>query len=89
MNVTSAAMLTRKVRVYSITVMAALSLTAQSPNSSPLKPLPPLPSVTQTMTRRYIAETTTKVSTTNHSVVPNARFATPAATSSRRAGPKT
>ena len=38
-----AAMLTRKVRVYSMKVIAAFTLTAQLPNSSSLKPLPPEP----------------------------------------------
>ena len=71
MNVTMAAMLTRKVNVYSMKVIAALTLTAHPPNSSSLNPLPPLPSVTHCMTNRYIAETTAMVSTTIHTEAPN------------------
>ena len=70
MNVTSAAMLTRKVSVYSMTVMPALSLTAQGPNSSSLRPLPPLPSVTHIITSRYIADTVTTVSTASQIEAP-------------------
>ena len=88
-KVTRAAMLTRNVSVYSMKVMPALSLTAQPPNSSSLRPLPPLPSVTQRITRRYIAETTAIVKMTNHRLAPKVISATPAATIRRRKGPKT
>ena len=64
-KVTIATMLTKNMSVYSIKVMAALTFTAQGPNSSSLNPLPPLPPVTHCIRRRYIAETTATVSTTN------------------------
>jgi len=70
MKVTSAAMLTRKVSVYSMKVIAALTLTAQPPNSSSLRPLPPLPSVTQLITRRYMVDTMAMVSTTSQTLAP-------------------
>ena len=88
-KVTIAAILTRKVSVYSTNVIAALTLTAQLPNSSSLKPLPPLPSVTQRMTRRYIAETTMMVRITNQTEAPNVTRATPPTTISFKKGPKT
>ena len=82
-------MLTRKVRVYSTKVMPAFILTAQPPNSSSLRPLPPLPSVIQTMTRRYMAETRATVMTTSQMLAPKVIWATPATTISLRKGPKT
>ena len=89
MKVTKAAMLTRNVSVYSMKVMLALSLTAQLPNSSSLRPLPPLPSVTQRMTWRYMADTTRMVNTTSHKLAPKVTWATPAMTMSFRKGPNT
>src|ERR1051326_6948254 len=82
-------MLTRKVSVYSTTVMAAFTFIAHPPNSSSVSPLPPLPSVTHVITSRYIAETTATVSTTSQTLAPNVTGATPATTISLRNGPKT
>ncbi len=89
MKVTMADMLTRKVRVYSTKVMAALTLTAHPPNSSSLRPLPPLPSITQRITSLYMAETTAMVMITSHTEAPKVTWATPAATISLRKGPNT
>ena len=89
MKVTSAAMLTRKVSVYSTKVMPAFTFTAQLPNSSSASPLPPLPSTTQRITRRYIAETMATVNTTIQMLAPKVMPATPPTTISRRKGPKT
>jgi len=92
MKVTRAAMLTRKVSVYSMNVIAALTFTAQPPNSSSASPLPPLPSVTQRMTSRYMVDTMAMVKTTNHTVAPKVTSATPATapmTMSFRKGVKT
>jgi len=66
-----------------------LVLTAQGPNSSSVNPLPPLPSTTQRMTRRYMAETMTTVKTTIQMLAPSVTWATPATTISLRNGPKT
>ena len=82
-------MLTRNVSVYSMKVIPALILTAQLPNSSSLKPLPPLPSTTQRITRRYIAETIATVRMTSQTLAPNVTCATPATTINFRNGPKT
>ncbi len=81
--------LTRNVRVYSTKVIAALILTAQLPNSSSLKPLPPLPSVTQRITKRYMAETTVIVIITSQIDAPKVVRATPARTISFKNGPNT
>ena len=89
MNVTIAAMLTRKVRVYSTKVMAAFTFTAQPPNSSSFRPLPPLPSITHCITSRYMADTTAIVRITSHTEAPNVTCATPATTTSLRKGPNT
>ncbi len=88
-KVTMAAILTKKVRVYSTKVIAALIFTAQLPNSSSLKPLPPLPSVTHLITSRYIAETTIMVIITNQTDAPKVTRATPATTISFKNGPNT
>ena len=77
-KVTRAAMLTRNVSVYSTKVMPAFTFTAQEPNSSSLSPLPPLPSTTQRITSRYIAETIATVRTTSQMLAPNVTSATPA-----------
>ena len=82
-------MLTRKVSVYSITVIDALTLTAQPPSSSSHSPLPPLPSVIHTMTLRYIIETTTTVTTTIQSGAPKQMAPAELATMSLRKGPNT
>ena len=89
MKVTMAAMLTRKVRVYSMKVIPALTLTAQPPNSSSLRPLPPLPSVTQRITSRYMADTAATVKITSQMLAPNVTAATPATTINCKNGPKT
>ena len=89
MNVTRAAMLTRKVRVYSTTVMPEFRITAQVPNSSSFRPLPPLPSVIHLITRRYIALTTTTVRTASQIAAPITMDPTPATMISFRKGPKT
>ncbi len=88
-KVTIAAILTRKVKVYSTKVMPPFTFTAHGPNSSSLRPLPPLPSVIQTITSRYMADTNAMVKTTNHTVGPKVTPATPATTTSFRKGPKT
>jgi len=88
-KVTRAATLTAKVRENSITVMAALMRAAQPPNSSSLSPVPPLPSVTHRMTRRYMTETTTIVVTASQIEAPKVSGATPVPTSRARNGPKT
>lgn len=82
-------MLTRKVSVYSTNVMPAFTFTAQGPNSSSFSPPPPLPSVTQLMTSRYMMETTNTVKTASQTLAPKVTEATPAATISWRNGPKT
>ncbi len=69
--------------------MPALTMTAQPPNSSSLSPLPPLPSVTQIITSRYMAETMMTVNTASQMAAPNTTEATPAAKTIRRKGPKT
>ncbi|MDO9087308.1 MAG: hypothetical protein Q7U53_13960 [Anaerolineaceae bacterium] len=89
MKVTMAAMLTRKVRVYSMKVMPALTLTAQPPNSSSLRPLPPEPSVTHCITRRYMADTTAMVSTASHTAPPKTTRAAPETTTRLKKGPNT
>ena len=88
-NVTSAAILTKNVSVYSMTVIPPLILTAQPPNSSSESPLPPLPSVIHVITCRYIAETMMTVKTTIQTVAPNVICATPATTINFKKGPKT
>ena len=89
MKVTSAAMLTRKVSVYSMAVMLAFIFTAQPPNSSSHRPLPPLPSGIHRITLRYIRLTTTTVATTIHIGAPKQTAPAPLAASSCKKGPKT
>lgn len=51
-------------------VIPPFSLAAQEPNSSSLRPLPPVPSATQSITRRYTAETVATVSTASQMLAP-------------------
>lgn len=70
-------------------VMPAFTLTAQPPNSSSLRPLPPDPSVTHFITRRYMADTTAMVNTASQTAPPKTMRAAPETIIRLRKGPNT